>query len=173
MRWFGCYYLGSTYKHVRVPVTPGQYVKVVPGEQNAILAWLSDNEAPAQYAMPHYVQGTSCFRYLTNSGESYMKVPQGAQYLLVYLGASPYTFKPSFVGIYSPGSDESMLGNAADKAKQTLRHRIETRAQVNGLVPMIASIDDEGWELPQTLQQLNTTAETLVQGSITSGLIVV
>lgn len=156
LRWFGCYYLGSTYKHVRVPVTPGQYVKVVPGTQNAVLAWLSDDEASAQYAMPHYVQGTSSFRYLTNSGESYAKVPVGAQYLLVYLGASPYNYKPSFVGIYNPGRDESELGNAADKAKQTLRHRIETRAQVNGLVPMIASIDEEGWELPQTFQQLNT-----------------
>ena len=161
MPWFGCYYLGSTYKHVRVPVTPGQYVKVVPGAQNSILAWLRDDEASAQFAMPHYVQGTSSFRYLANSGESFAKVPQGAQYLLVYLGASPYNYKPSFVGIYSPGSDESELGNAADKAKQTLRHRIETRAQVNGLVPMIASIDDEGWELPQTLQQLNTIKKAM------------
>ena len=90
----GLYGSSTSYKHILLPVKEGQYIKIAKGVNNARLAWLTQDDTPSDYGVPSYVPGTSAF----NTEGGVFRVPAGANYLFIYLGASPYNSWPSYIG---------------------------------------------------------------------------
>ena len=115
----GCYASSTSYKHCLIPVTPGQYVKVVKGTNNARLAWFTEADTPAAYGEPPYVPGTSVF--YTEGGA--FKVPDGARYLFVYASSgSAYSSFPSYLGVsldYS-GMPDIVRDNGYERCRRIL-----------------------------------------------------
>lgn len=167
----GSYGGADTYKHTLIPVTPGQYVKVRTNQTSgwaSYIAWFTSDEAPTSYGEPPYVQGTGVIRILSSTDYSVFKVPSGTSFLYVYLGSASgsdykYGFAPSYLGIADPKdpSDDQSSANAAELQIQTLRDRINTRAEVIGLTPTNIEVDEQGWEVPNTIQQLNVVKKAL------------
>lgn len=98
----------ASVKHVLVPVTPGQIIKVVRNTSYyARLAWLTTDDAPVAEGVPAYVPGTRIF-YVTQTAGRAMTVPEGAEFLYVYVGIGKHT--PSFVGVYTGVSEGGGAG---------------------------------------------------------------
>ena len=101
----------TSIKHVLVPVTPGQIIKVVRNTSySARLAWLTSDDAPVAESVPAYVPGTRVFYQRETAGKA-MTVPSGANFLYVYVGVGKHT--PSFVGVYT-GVSEGSGGGAGN-----------------------------------------------------------
>lgn len=146
-------YGGSiAYKHVIYPVSAGQYVKIKKNASGnrAQVAWLTDNDTPDAYGVPPFVEGTVMSYY----GNVTLKVPQGANYIYMYAGASPYSYLPSYFAISNANQQGS---NEEYEAKSAyLRGEITARALSNPLMPTEApQVDENGWEIIKTIQQLN------------------
>lgn len=90
----GIYGTSTNYKHILLPVKPGQYIKVKKGVEDARLAWFTEDDTPADRAVPPYLPGTGTFRV---SG-GILRVPDGVNYLYIQLGQSPYDYWPDFIG---------------------------------------------------------------------------
>lgn len=83
-------------KHLLLPVTERQYVKVTSKDStNASLAWLTSDEAPSNYGVPPFLEGTTRFEI---SGTAILKVPAGAKYLYVSLGTES-SATPQFLAL--------------------------------------------------------------------------
>ena len=115
------YLSSSSYKHILIPVTSGQYVRIKKGGASIVYAWLTSDDAPVAGGAVPFVTGT--IRY-TSSVDILVKVPAGAAFLFIYYGSSPYTSKPSSIGIATqdeedpdvvPGMAESGNGSAISK----------------------------------------------------------
>lgn len=91
----GLYATSTAYKHILLPVTEGQYVKVLKGTNNARIAWYTEEDTPVSYGRPPYVAGTGLI--VTEGGV--FRVPATAKYLYVYAGDSSYTYWPSYIGV--------------------------------------------------------------------------
>jgi len=92
----GLYGTNTTYKHIIIPVTPGRTIRVVPSENatDARIAWFTSNATPTSGGTPPYVPGTSLI-VLTQQAD--LLVPNGANYMFIYFGNSPYNYKPQSV----------------------------------------------------------------------------
>jgi len=96
----GLYGTNATYKHILVPVYPGDYVKVKANDSNrSFLAFFSNNDASVSGGMPSYTSGTGLIIVAVGTTEI-LKVPSGASYLYVAYGSTGGSF-PEFVGITS------------------------------------------------------------------------
>lgn len=100
----------TSIKHVLVPVVPGETIKVVRNTgYYARLAWLTTDDAPEAETVPAYVPGTRVFYSRSTAGQV-MTVPEGANFLYVYVGVGKHT--PTFVGRYTGVSEGSGGGGA-------------------------------------------------------------
>lgn len=90
----GIYGTATNYKHILLPVKPGQYIKVKKGVNNARLAWFTEADTPADRAVPPYLPGTGAF----SVSEGILRVPDGVNYLYIQMGESPYNYWPDFIG---------------------------------------------------------------------------
>ena len=98
----------SSYKHVLVPVTPGQKIKVIRNaNKTARFAWLTSDSASVSNTPPAYVEGTRVFTIRSREAKV-MTVPPGAEYLLVHKSG----YEPTFLGIYN---GDISGGDATDK----------------------------------------------------------
>lgn len=89
----------TSVKHVIVPVTPGEIIKVVPNSTYyARIAWLNSDAAPVASGLPAYVPGTRVFYVRDRKGQA-LTVPENAIYMYVYIGTGRHT--PSYVGRYT------------------------------------------------------------------------
>ena len=95
------YTTSTAYKHIRVPVIPGQKVQVKAAANNSCqMAWLRDDAAPVSGGTPHFVAGTT--RFLLSAGsEDVYTVPDGAAMMYFYAGQSPYPYLPQVIKITS------------------------------------------------------------------------
>ena len=94
----GKYASGAVYKHIVIPVTPGDTISVVRSTaQNARLAWFTSDAPPVAGGNPAYVAGTTVWEQ-TESEKKYT-VPQGANFMFVYIGAASasYPYKPQSI----------------------------------------------------------------------------
>lgn len=91
----GLYGNSTQYKHLLLPVSEGQFVKIEAGESNAIFAWFTEQDTPANYGIPPFVENTGLIR----SQGGVFKVPAGARYMYISLGGSPFATWPSYIGI--------------------------------------------------------------------------
>ena len=96
----GHYGTSEDSKHVLVPVTPGQIIKVVPGASNAGIAWLTSDAAPVRQGVPDFVPGTALVRLMI---QSIVTVPDGAAYMYVNFGQSSggYIYRPAYIGVFN------------------------------------------------------------------------
>lgn len=161
-------YQYSNTRHVIVPVKASQFVRVETNKDtgnNANLAWLASDTAPVMGDTPDLVPGTVTWVAPGAAGGKvyYYRAPQGAQYLYVYLGNPPYPYAPSFVGVSSVASDAGLPSKAviADSQEHLLRARRDIVSKTMGLLPLSVPVDEDGWEIPQTVQQLNTIKKAL------------
>lgn len=93
----GLWTASSTYRCIVYPVSPGQLLKVIPNsEHNAILYWLASNDAPVANNAPDNPAGH--LERITITGETILRVPEGANYVYVYTGTSD-NYVPSFFGV--------------------------------------------------------------------------
>lgn len=96
----GLYGTDNSYKHIIIPVSKGNYVKVTASESyNARVAFFTNNDAPVSGGMPPFADGTGMVT-LDPGTTVILKVPSGASYMYVYWGTSGAAF-PDFVGITS------------------------------------------------------------------------
>ena len=96
----GTYGSDTTYKHVVLPVSEGNIVKVVSNENNgAILYFFSNVAAPTKNAAAPIVSGSERMVFQPGSTEI-VTVPVGANGLFVYCG-SENAYTPQYVIIYS------------------------------------------------------------------------
>lgn len=93
----GLWTASSTYRCIVYPVSPGQLLKVIPNsEYNAILYWLANNNSPVAGNAPNNPAGH--LERITITGETILRVPEGANYVYVYTGTSD-NYVPSFFGV--------------------------------------------------------------------------
>ena len=93
----GLWTASNNVKSIVFPVVPGQLLKVIPNsEHNAILYWLASNDAPVANNAPDNPAGH--FERITITGETILRVPEGANYVYVYTGTSD-NYVPSFFGV--------------------------------------------------------------------------
>ena len=103
-RWIststGLWGSSTTYKHILIPVTPGQRIKVTAKSNNtAQLAWLTSDAAATSGGTPSYVPGTTVIQQTAGTTQ-YYNVPNGALYMYVYLGAGDsYPYTPEYIGL--------------------------------------------------------------------------
>jgi len=151
----GCWGSSGNYKHVIVPVTPGDYVKVIKGESSAYIAFLTSNEAPVENAAAPLLSGTHTI-YIEDTTPRILRVPEGASYLYVYLGIKPYSNMPSYVGI-ATNITGLVSASSADEHFTSMREKVSALSSAMGLIPVNIETDSEGWELlPKTRQELNS-----------------
>lgn len=110
----GLWGTGTTYKHVLVPVKPGQYVKFTPGVAATYMAFLTNDEAAADNAAPSYVAGTSLFSF---TAAKTIIIPAGCNSLYVALGASPYENRPAYLAVTDYPADLPDMVRMYDPAK--------------------------------------------------------
>lgn len=91
----GVFGTATNYKHILLPVKAGQYIKVKKGVYNARLAWLTAIDTLGDYAEPSYLAGTGTF----SVSDGIIRVPDGANYLYIQLGQSPYDYWPDFIAV--------------------------------------------------------------------------
>lgn len=93
----GLWTASATYRSIVYPVVPGQLLKVTPNEEHdAVLYWLASNDAPVDGSAPDNPSGH--LERMTISGETILRVPEGANYLYVYAGTAD-NYAPSFFGV--------------------------------------------------------------------------
>ena len=86
----------DTYKHILVPISGGDFIKIRKGTSPFVYAWLTSNSEPVANAIPAFVSGT--VRYSSSEDEILLKAPDGANFLFVYLYNNASVF-PEYVGI--------------------------------------------------------------------------
>lgn len=91
------YTTNASYKHIIFGVQPGQQVKITAEESHVCqMAWLRDDAAPVSGGTPHFVTGTQRFDLPAGQTGVYV-VPDGAAFMYVYAGSSPYAFLPQSI----------------------------------------------------------------------------
>lgn len=110
----GLWGTGTTYKHVLVPVKPGQYVKFTPGVVAVNLAFLTNDDAATDNGVPSYVEGTSMFGF---AQPRTIIIPAGCNFLYVALGASPYETRPAYLAVTDYPADLPDVVRMYDPAK--------------------------------------------------------
>ena len=126
----GLYGSSTTYKHVLLPVSPGQKVRIVKGENKARFAWLTTDESPVANGVPAYVPGTCS---ISTDGGVYT-APTGANYLWVYSGDSSNSYWPSYVGIeidYASMPDIVIENDYAKTRRILFQIGSQTRSEIN------------------------------------------
>ena len=154
------YGTGSNYKHVLINVSNVKYVKIHSQEGNsAQVAWFTQIDTPASGGIPPLVPGTGV-TYIPADTEAIVKVPEGAVMMYLYLYANA-SYIPKYVGIYTDTDDQDEF----DEDFNSRADRQNTSLAAIGLTPLTPPVDENGWELPTTLQQLNAQkkAEQLVK----------
>lgn len=127
----GLYGTATNYKHILVPVKAGQYIKVAKGTNNARLAWFTEKDTPSDNGVPPYLPGTSCF---TTTG-GILRVPDGANYLYIQLGQSPYDYWPSYIGYsvdYTEVPDIVRTNDLIKTRRLLFQIKSQTRDEMNG-----------------------------------------
>ena len=149
---------GNTdYRSVFVDVRKASFVKIVPNNNyDARIGWLTEIGEPASGVVPSYV--ASHPGAIAISSAKVLEVPNGASYMVVYLGApDTYNYKPTYMGIYG----EAQSGGSFSSYEQLVvdfnarRDRNLTEHSNIGITPRIIPVDDNGWEIPESLQQIN------------------
>jgi len=155
------YSTNNAAKHIVIPVTPGGYIKVTTSEYWCYLAWLTSDDAPVANGEPAFVPGT--IRFTVGPGETRLfRIPSGAAFLFVYRNTTSGSIRlPSRLAIGYPGSKSSSSVDNGSIQIQTLRHRVESRSLAMGLTDLSHPVDQDGWELPQTIQQLNALKKAM------------
>ena len=99
-------WMTNSNKHILIPVTPGQRLKITGGPNyGAQLAWFTSDAAPVAGEDAPLVPGTSRFTRAKNT-TGYYNVPIGANYLYVFWGTSnePGAYLPAYVSlVHQPG----------------------------------------------------------------------
>lgn len=152
----------ANYRSVFVDVRKASFVKIVPNNNNgARIGWLTEIGEPASGVVPSYV--ASHPGAIIISSAKVLEVPNGANYMLVYLGTTDTPiYKPTYIGIY----EEAQSGGVFSSYEQLVvdfnarRDRNLTEHSNIGLTPRIIPVDDNGWEIPESLQQLNAQKKT-------------
>lgn len=169
---------GATYKRVVIPVTAGQFVKVIINDTSRSVrefSWLTSNATPVAKGESPTLAGTASFSTVPREvldgedpSEIYMQVPPGAKFLSVYMGQNNnnvWPYAPQYLGVSAGegGSSASSSDEKADIANATVAKRIITQGLLYDLTPVDYTIptDANGWELPQTVQQLNAIKKSL------------
>ena len=94
----GLWGTNSSYKHILIPVTPGNKLSITAGTNVARLAWFTSNAAATSGGTPQYVSGTSLFSQTAGTTEEYT-VPSGAAYMYIYSGQNNRSYLPSDVHV--------------------------------------------------------------------------
>ena len=124
----GLYGASTTYKHVLVPIRPGQKVKIVKRTNNAAFAWLTSDDPSSPYGVPAYVPGTCVIR--TEGG--IFTAPAGTKFLWAYTGDANNSYWPSYIAVsvdYDAMPD-IVVDNDYDKTRRLLfQLKSTTRAE--------------------------------------------
>ena len=126
----GLYGSSTSYKHVLIPVNPGQKIRIIKGENKARFAWFTSDEAPVANGVPAYVPGTCS---VTTDGGVYT-APAGANYLWIYSGDATNSYWPSYVGIeidYASIPDIVMENDYAKTRRILFQIGSQTRTELN------------------------------------------
>lgn len=96
----GKYGSATTYYHILVPVYPGQKYRIVPGSNNAQIAWLTTDADATSGGTPAYAPGTELV--VLETGKSYdVTVPPNAGWMYVRRGQSPFPDTPESISLIS------------------------------------------------------------------------
>lgn len=174
---FEGYGSSTAYKSTRLAVTPGQFIKVVfDGSQprsTKEFAWFTELDTPVAMSSTPIVPGTSAFSSISvateheDGNEFYFQVPEGAKYLFIYEGVETqsYPYTPFYLGLSTAGGggNASSTDEKADAANAIVAKRYISQGLSYPLTPVGYTIptDANGWELPQTVQQLNAIKKAL------------
>ena len=104
-RWIntttGLWGTSTSYKHIAIPIVPGQRVRVVANSTNAAqIAWLTSDVVGSGGSTPPYAPNTTIMTQTAGTTEEYT-APDGAAFLYVYFGqGSAYATKPQNIYLY-------------------------------------------------------------------------
>ena len=107
----GYYQTSTTYKRAFFQVVPNAYIKMTTNsEHGCTFGFLSEDVTPVASSKVPFLQYTAKYSVSETDCTFLVRVPQGANYMYVYLGSgSAYAYAPSYLGISkfsSAGSED-------------------------------------------------------------------
>ena len=142
----GIYTASKSYKHILLHVNESDVFRIKKGTNDySYYAWITDDTLVSG-ALPNYVEGTCLVK---ETDEDYLIVaPATAKFLYVFVSYTTETYL-SYIAKLAPSS------NALTDDMQNRRDYNIAQATSVGLSKLNIQVDENGWELPATLQQLN------------------
>lgn len=142
----------TTYKHYLIPINGAKWVKLTAkATNNTIYAFLTaDGNDENGYAQ--YVDGEVNNRTVPMGTTEVISIPEDANFLYIYYGSTEYV-GPDYIGL-SKGTVDATESEYSFKAQTNdLQAKLAANAAAIGLYPLERTLDNDGWEVPRTLQQ--------------------
>ena len=179
----------TSLKHVLLPVTEGKYIKIKSSTVSCVYAFFEEDITAVGQTLPPYVsktdteypEYTNCLsirRSIPANTTVLIRVPEGAHYLYIYAGQSPYNYLPAYVGIekFNSSSEEedttpdvvkqhgkertlSILKQISAGSRYSLEYSIQEKGRIGGRKPFMLLHFSDLHENTASLNRINAWRE--------------